>query len=91
MPRRKVTIAEPEPKPAKAKATKKDKTSATKSTKAKSDVQANKKVKLDYEQKLVNDFSHDAKNLIQIVLGLQKNSSNTAKAVNDLKKIYDKV
>lgn len=90
MPRpRKVTIAEPEPKPAKSKEPKGDKPASVKAKNAKAakDEQPVKKMKIDYEAA----FSHDGKDLAQLVLGMQKNNSNASKVIKDMKKIYEKV
>lgn len=89
MPRpRKVAIPQEEPKEVTGKAQKKEKAAPSKAKNAKlNPPNAAKKVKIDYEQA----FSHDGKNLAQIILGLQRNSSNVSKSVTDLKKVYEKV
>lgn len=92
MPRpRKIAIAEEKPPKTASKAattTQKTQKAQSKATKTKSNApNAAKKVKIDYELAI----SHDGKNLAQIILNLQKNSSNVSKTINDLKKVYEKV
>lgn len=90
MPRpRKVAIPEEKPEKGALKTTVSATKTQSKATKGKSNNAPNaaKKVKIDYELAI----SHDGKSLAQIILNLQKNSSNTSKTITDLKKVYDKV